>query len=243
MMVVWVIASGHLARLGELRRRSLLFRGVLEASIATAFVTALGALPLADITAILLMAPLLITALSMIVFGEQVGWRRWSAVVVGFIGMLMVVRPGGATLPLVPLLLALASVVGVALRDLMTRKMPADIPTVLATTTSTLGTLVGGLILVGLGGEWRPISPTIALSLAAAAGFVVVGNYAIVEACREAELAVVSPFRYTVIVWAVILGFLVFGEWPVPLAMGGIALIVGSGIYTLHRERIRRRAA
>jgi len=199
-------------------------------------------MPLAEITAILMLAPLLITALSMIFFGEKVGWRRWSAVVVGFLGMLLVVRPGDGTFPLFALGLAFASVLGVAARDITTRRMPLDVPTAIIALMSIVGTTLAGVVLSLSGQAWRPVTPELALIVGAAALFVAIGNYAIVSACRDAELSVVSPFRYVVIIWAVLLGILVFGDWPRPLALAGIALIGASGLYTLHRERIRQRS-
>lgn len=241
LLAIWIAAARQAGRLGAIGRRSLIGRGVLEAAIAAAFITALGMMPLADITAILMMAPLLITALSMIVFGEKVGWRRWSAVAVGFAGMLFVIRPGGNDIAPLALGLALASVIGVAFRDLMTRRVPADIPSVIIAVTSTLGAFAVGLALSAFGTPWRPITPQLAGLSAAAAAFVLLGNYAIIEACRDVELSVVSPFRYVVIVWAVILGYAVFGQIPTGLSVFGIALIAASGLYTLHRERIRHR--
>ncbi|MCZ8182019.1 MAG: DMT family transporter [Beijerinckiaceae bacterium] len=241
LLMIWLRASGMMRRLGDAAHPKLLARGGIEATIAMSFITALGVMPLADITAILMAAPLIITALSMVLFGEQIGWRRWSAVVVGFGGMLLVVRPGGTGIPLLALVLAIYSVIGVGLRDLLTRRIPMDIPSVVIALTSTLGTLLGGLVLVIATGIWRPFGMTELLYTAGAATFVILGNLAMIEACRDVELSVVSPFRYVVIVWAVLLGIFVFGEWPAPIALLGIALIGASGLYTLHRERVRHR--
>lgn len=242
IMAIWLRQAGTLGKLGMVLRPALVGRGILEAAIAAAFITALGFMPLAEITAILMLAPLLITALSMIFFGEKVGWRRWSAVVVGFLGMLLVVRPGEGTFPLFALILAFASVLGVAARDITTRRLPLDVPTTLIALMSIIGTTLAGILLSLSGEGWRPITPQLILIISAAALFVALGNYAIVAACRDAELSVVSPFRYVVIIWAVLLGILVFGDWPSPLALSGIALIGASGLYTLHRERVRQKA-
>jgi drug/metabolite transporter (DMT)-like permease len=242
LMAVWLQISGAKRQLGLVLRPVLLQRGLLEASIAAAFITALGAMPIADITAILMLAPLIITALSMILFGEKIGWRRWSAVFVGFFGMLLVVRPGGNTVAPLTLLLALASVVGVGLRDIQTRQIAPEIPSVIIAITSVFGTTLAGLALSAFGAAWAPITPYLFGLMAAAAFFVMFGNYAIIEACRDVELSVVSPFRYVVIIWAMLMGILVFGDWPTPLALAGISLIGASGLYTLHRERIRQKA-
>ncbi len=242
MLAIWAQASGLTRRLGVIAHPKLLLRGGMEATIAMSFITALGVMPLADITAILMAAPLIITALSMVLLRERIGWRRWSAVVVGFGGMLLVVRPGGTEIPLMALALAIYSVIGVGLRDLLTRQIPMDIPSVIVAMTSTIGTLLGGGVLVLTTGIWRPLGQAELLYTAGAAGFVILGNLAMIEACRDVELSVVSPFRYVVIVWAVALGIVVFGDWPQPVALLGIALIGASGLYTLHRERIRHRA-
>lgn len=240
LLAFWLSLGRFWDRVGMIRHRTLILRGALEAGIAAAFITALGMMPLADITAILMLAPLIITALSMVLFGEKVGWRRWSAVVVGFCGMLLVVQPGGA-IPFSALVLALLSVIGVAFRDIVTRRIPAEIPSVIVAITSTLGTLVGGTLISGTGAGWQPATPYLVLLMASAAAFVMLGNYAMIEACRDVELSVVSPFRYAVMLWAVLLGIVVFGDWPTPIALAGIALIGASGLYTLHRERIRRK--
>lgn len=241
LLTIWLRASGMMQRLGDVAHPMLVARGGIEATIAMSFITALGVMPLADITAILMAAPLIITALSMVLFRERIGWRRWSAVVVGFGGMLLVVRPGGTDIPFVALALAIFSVIGVGLRDLLTRRIPMDIPSVVIAVTSTIGTLLGGLVLVITTGIWRPLGPSELLYTAGAATFVILGNLAMIEACRDVELSVVSPFRYVVILWAVLLGIFVFGEWPAPVALLGIALIGASGLYTLHRERVRHR--
>lgn len=242
MLFTWLRVSGGWSRIGQMTRPLLVLRGGIEATIAVTFITAIGLMSIADITAILMLAPLIITALSMIFFGEKVGWRRWSAVLVGFLGMMLVIRPGGNAMPPFALALALASVIGVGFRDILTGRIPGDIPSVVIALTSTIGTMAGGAVLLASGNAWRPLSGEVIALLAGAAGFVVLGNYAMIEASRDVELSVVSPFRYTVIAWAVLMGIVVFGEWPAPVAMLGIALISGSGLYTLHRERVRRKS-
>ena len=239
-LLVWLKLSGIADRLGTMFHRTLVLRGAIEGMIATSFITAISEIPLADITAILMLAPLIITALSMVIFGEKIGWRRWSAVVVGFCGMLLVVRPGGS-IPLFSLGLALLAVIGVGFRDIVTRRIPPEIPSVVVAITSTLGTFLGGALVSAGGMGWQPATPHLLMLTGSAAAFVVLGNYAMIEACRDVELSVVSPFRYAVMLWAILLGIVVFGEWPTPIAIAGLVLIGASGLYTLHRERIRQR--
>jgi drug/metabolite transporter (DMT)-like permease len=240
LLAVWLRVARQGGTMRMLFHPTLVLRGALEGGIAACFIGAIGAMPLADITAILMLAPLIITALSTLIFGEKVGWRRWSAVIVGFCGMLLVVQPGGAV-PLMPVVLAVISVLGVGFRDLLTRRIPAGIPSVMVAITSSAGTLVAGVALSATGPAWHAASPHLIWLAGGAAGFVVLGNYAMIEACREAELSVIAPFRYVVLAFAVLLGILVFDAWPTPIAVLGLALIGASGLYTLHRERVRRR--
>jgi drug/metabolite transporter (DMT)-like permease len=155
--------------------------------------------------------------------------------------MLLVVQPGGNATPFWPAMMAVASAVCVALRDSATRLMPPRVTAMVATLATTLATTVTGLILALATGSWKPIGFAAVWPLATAAIFVLIANVAMIEAHRDADLSVVSPFRFSVIVWAVLLGIIVFGEWPTPLALAGIVLIAGSGLYTLHREQARRR--
>jgi drug/metabolite transporter (DMT)-like permease len=239
-IALWLSITKGWVPIPRAGRGKVLARAGLETIIAIAFITALGMMALADITAVLMLAPLLITAISRIFFGEIIGWRRWSAVWVGFFGMLLVVQPGWK-LSSLGLALAFASVLGVAWRDLLTRTIPQGFPGGVITLTTTLGTLTGGVLLSLFGMPWRPFTLEIVLILAGAAVLVAVGNHAIIIACRDVELSVVSPFRYSVILWALLFGALLFGDLPNMLAFAGIGLIVASGLYTLHRERIRQR--
>jgi drug/metabolite transporter (DMT)-like permease len=227
-----------------LKKPIVALRCAIEGFVAYTFITALAHMPIADITAILLLSPLLITMAAAVLFGEKVRWRRWMAVIVGFIGMLLVVRPGGSDIGW-PALLALASTFGVAARDLLTRRLPAEVPsTVVAFGTTLATTLTGGFIWLlqpkvffaeaSFSGTSFAAAPLLACALAAV--LVALGNLAIILAFRDVETSLVSPYRYTVIVWAVLSGYLVFGNVPTLLSWMGISLIVASGLYTLYRE-------
>lgn len=221
----------------------LLLRGGLEGMIAILFVSAIGGMALADITAVLLVTPLIITLFAVLFLGEKVGWRRWSAIALGFVGVLLVLQPGGNAVPFWAGAMAIGSAVLVPVRDILTRQIPAHISSLSITITTTLGTTVAGLAHMLATSGWLAPSGFAMLSIAAAAVFVLIGNYAVIEAHREADLSVVSPFRFSTIVMALGLGILVFGEWPTVMGLIGAGLIVGSGIYSAHRERVRRREA
>ncbi|MEI8147384.1 MAG: DMT family transporter, partial [Alphaproteobacteria bacterium] len=238
IVLCWVWASGYQRDLPRALTPLVLVRGVLEGVVAFLFITALAFIPIADITAIFLVAPLLITAASALM-GEAVGWRRWLAVFVGFVGMLMVVKPGGVGFGW-PVLLAVASTIFVAARDLLTRRIDASVPTLVITVVTCVSvTLVGAL--GGIGQGFVVPDGRATFYLFAASTFLVIGNYAMIQAFRGVDIAVVSPFRYSIMIWSILAGIIVWGEWPDAIALGGIALIVGSGLYTLHRERIRQR--
>jgi drug/metabolite transporter (DMT)-like permease len=221
--------------------RLSLLRSVTESVVAALYISALSAMALADITAILMLTPLILTALSVFFLREKVGWRRWSAVIIGFIGILLVIRPGGQVAPIWAVAMAFGSAVLVAVRDVMTRRMPTTVPSLMLTLATTLGTMVGGAAMLIAGQSWQPLGAPVLMVLAGAAFLVLIGNFAIIEAFRDADISAVSPFRYSVILWAGIFGFALFGEVPTALSLVGLALVIASGLYTVHRERVRQR--
>lgn len=203
------------------------------------FLTALLNMPLANVTAVLQMLPLTVTLGAALFFGEQVGWRRMLAIGLGFCGMLLIVRPGpdGFTLHAI---YAMAAVVCVTARDLVTRRMSSHVPSL----TVTLATALS-VTLLGMAGsltvEWVPLTTELALGLLAASLLVLGGYLFSVMVMRIGEVGFVAPFRYSSLIWALVLGWLVFGDWPDPLTMAGVALVVATGLFTLFRERASRR--
>ena len=217
-------------------------RAALEAATAFLFITALAFLPLANITAILQTTPIIMTVLAVALGIERVGWRRWAAIVVGFAGVLLIVRPGAQGFD-VYALVALASALLVALRDLVTRRIRAEIPSSVVTLSTVIGVALAGVVVNLASGEpLRPFLTPQVLPLLGAALLVTLGNLTVIMAFRLAEVSVVSPFRYSNVVLSILLGFLIFGELPDLFACAGIALIAGSGIYAIHREQVRQRA-
>jgi len=236
-----VAATGEIRRLRKLASPFAFLRASLEAVVAFLFISSLSHLPLAILTAIVQSTPLIMT-LAMVTFGlERVRWRRWSAIVVGFIGVLVIVRPGPQGLNIYALV-----AVGVALlvagRDLATRFVPADVPSAVVALASTASVGLAG-VLAGFGEAWPPLAERELAYVLGAAVLVTLGNLANIVAFRDTDVSVVSPFRYSVILWAILSGFVVFGELPDPTAFLGIALIVASGVYTIHREQLRQREA
>ena len=211
-----------------------------EMGATVLFLAAISRLPLANASAIIQSLPLAITLGAAVLFREPVGWRRWSAIVAGFIGVLVIVRPGAESFNQFSLL-ALGSVAFCVLRDLSTKRIPAEIPTLFVTFMTTAAvTLTGALLVVPLGG-WTAPSMSAVWLLTASAVLVLIGYQCVILALRIGDLSAVAPFRYTQLLWAMLLGYLVFGDVPDAAMLIGASLIVLSGLYTIYRETQRRR--
>ncbi|WP_425101642.1 DMT family transporter [Tropicibacter sp. S64] len=226
-----------------LRDRALIaLRVIAEIAAAVFFFIALFNMPIANVSALMQMLPLTITLGSAVAFREPVGWRRWTAIGVGFAGMLLIVRPGTEGFNVYSLM-ALASVASVTVRDLATRRVSANVPSLAMTFATGVGVL-GFAMLWSLWQDWVPITGQNA-GLLALASVCIVGGYSFsIMAMRVGEVGFVAPFRYTSLVLALILGYVIFGELPKPVALFGAAVIVGTGFYTLWREtRLRKRQA
>lgn len=213
----------------------IVWRAFGEIAATFCFLTALFNMPLANATAILQSLPLAVTLAASLFLGVKVGWQRYLAIFIGFCGVMIIIRPGGEGFNSYSLW-ALAAVGFVTLRDLLATRLPASTPsTYVAMFTSVGVTLVAGIVAAMQ--EWRPVSVETTLQLSAAAGFLLVGYVAAVTAMRFGEIAFVSPFRYSGLIWALILGILVFGDFPDGWTMLGISIVVSTGIFTFYRER------
>jgi drug/metabolite transporter (DMT)-like permease len=232
-----IIFNGQIRALEGLLRPVVALRAGAEALIVTLFISAVAQLALGNITAISQSSPLIMAAIAAIVLKESVGGRCWSAILAGFIGVLLIVRPtltGVDQASLMGLTVALL----VAARDLMTRKIASTVPSlVIAFATTVTAVLVGAAWSILQ--PWLPPSPATLALLTIGAIAVSLGNYWVILAFRTADVSIVSPFRYAIVAFALASGFLVFGDRPDPLAWSGITLIIGSGFYTYHRERLR----
>lgn len=208
-----------------------------EASGTVTFFIALSHLPIANVSAVQQALPLAVTMGAALFFGEHVGPRRWFAIAAGLIGVLTIVRPGFAGFSTYSLLV-LVCVALCAMRDLATRKVPAAIPTLLISAVTSLAvTCVGALMVEPLGG-WTPITVGEILYLVVGAVLLLIGYQFIIMAMRMGDISFIAPFRYTSLLWAIVLGVVIFGDYPdMPMIVGAL-IIVGSGLYTLYRERV-----
>ncbi|WP_279483501.1 DMT family transporter [Aureimonas sp. SK2] len=226
---------------GVLREPSVLVRAFADICTTLSYLNALQHLPLANTSAIFQALPLTITLGAFLFLGEKIGWRRWAAVAVGFVGVLIILAPGAEGFNLYGLWV-LASVVFAAMRDLATRKMPPGLSSPqIALVTSVAVTLTGFTFLPVVG--WQPISGSVWVVLVCASVTLACGYALIVAAVRTGEMSVVAPFRYTILLFSILLGIVAFGERPTMRETFGSLIVVGSGLYTLHRETRKRPAA
>lgn len=217
----------------------LALRVLAEVTATFTYIYALGQLPLANAGAILQFLPLAVTLGAAIFLGEPVGWRRWGAIIAGFVGVLLIIKPGPDGFSLASLL-ALACVFAAAARDIATKRLPQGIPTVYVTLLTSFAVTAGaGLFITPLGGWQTPLLLDVGI-LALAAICLMVGYLALITAMRTGEISFIAPFRYTYMIWALALSFTVFGDLPDMFMIIGCAIVVASGIYTFYRENRRR---
>ena len=226
-------------------RRDRLLIGVrclAEIGAAYFFITALFHMPLANVSAILQSLPLAVTLGAALFLGEPVGWRRFMAIAVGFAGVMLIVRPGGSDFTLHSLY-AVGAVFCVTVRDLAARRLSYEVSSI----TVAFAAAVAVLMFTGIGAvftEWKPMTSTHWVWLAASTIFILGGYLFSVMAMRVGEIGAVAPFRYSSLVVALILGLVVFGDWPDNLTLTGAAIVVSMGLFTLWREtRMRRPTA
>lgn len=235
---------GALARSGSMLQPMVAIRVIGEAGATVSFLVALAHLPIANVSAVLQALPLAVTMGAALVFNEGVGWRRWLAIAVGFAGVLIIVRPGFEGFSVYSLL-ALTAVACCAVRDLATKRIPQAIPTLLVSTATALAmTILGAALLPAMGG-WTPMTGESTALLALAAVLVLIGYQFIIMAMRVGDISFIAPFRYTALLWSILLGLTIFGDIPdLPMIIGA-TVIIGSGLYALYRERIvgRRKTA
>ena len=214
-------------------------RGVLMVVSTFLFVTGLSLLPIADAIAITFAGPIFATALAALLLKEPVGWRRWTAVGVGFAGVLIMVRPAPDVVQWAALVPLAAAFIG-AFRDIITRTMSAGGESTLATLVVSTGIVSLGRLLT-LPWGWEPVTLEHWGLFAASAVLVAIAQACMIESFRWGEVGLVGPFKYVSLVWAVLAGLIIWGDIPSVLTILGSAIVIGSGLYIWWREtRVRR---
>lgn len=213
----------------------ILLRSLADVAATVFFLEALLHMPLANLSAILQALPLLITLGAALVYGDRIGWRRMTAILVGLAGVLIIIRPGTEGFDRWSLL-GLASVACVVVRDLSVRPLQGQVPSSLVALGAAVAVTLMGWTGTAFEGWQRPDAWEAARVLGAGL-FLIVGYLTSVSAMRHGDIGLVAPFRYTSLLWAIALGFLVFGNLPDFWTLVGAGIVVGAGLFTLWRER------
>jgi drug/metabolite transporter (DMT)-like permease len=233
---VWKAGGVSALRISKIRGQGL--RAALVVCGTFMFVTGLFYLPIADAIAISFAGPLFVTALAPWLLGERIGWRRWVAVFIGFGGVLIITRPTSEAVQWAAFLPLTASFTG-ALRDILTRRLAFQ-----DSSAATLTITTSAVVLAGAASyffvPWQPVKST-DIGLFALGGVLIgCAHYALIETFRHAEAALVTPFKYSSIIWAAALGYVIWGDIPDVWTVLGVIILVVSGLYILRREVIHR---
>jgi drug/metabolite transporter (DMT)-like permease len=230
--------TGILIEWRTLLRRDMLARTAGEIGTTLFFFSALVRMSFSDAAAIGQIAPLVVTAGAALFLSEPVGWRRWTATLVGFIGVLLIVRPGTSAFNPAAILV-LASVIAVAMRDLATRRIGATIPILLLSTAAAASATVAGIAMAPFE-NWRT-PDVLQLAMLAAAATTVIGGYVFtILATRTGDMSLVAPFRYTSALFGVGIGIFAFGDVVDRMTYIGLIIVIAAGVYTFWREAKRR---
>ncbi len=219
--------------------KAILVRNISEIFAVFLFLSALFRLPVANVTSILQALPLTMTAAAALLLKEPVGWRRWTAASVGLLGVLVIMRPGTVAFSWW-YLAAVVAVVFITARDMSTKFIDRSTPS-LVIALITAGVVMCAGLGAGLIESWVVPSTGAVVRLALAAVFVLLGYYSLIECWRDAEISAVAPFRYTIVLWSMMTGYMFLGEVPQFWTIVGSMIVVGAGMYTFHRERLRKK--
>ena len=221
----------------DLLNKHVIIRTICELLGAVFFVTAIALTPLSSATAILQITPLLVTIGAVIFFREKVGWRRWTAVFIGFMGVLLIVRPGFEGFMPASIFALLGSLF-LAARDLATRAMKVDLPSVTIALYAFIAFGISGILIIPFNSPMIIPTSNQMIYFIGASTFGVIAYYSLVISSRIGEMSVISPFRYSRIVFAMLLAIIILGERPDSLTLIGATIVVASGFYTFIRETV-----
>lgn len=240
LVVLTAAASGALRHWPRMFSPRVFIRGVLDVATTLMFTYALANMRIADATAIINAAPIAATLMAIFFLKERVGVARWTAIIVGFAGVLLVLQPDASGFNIYGLL-AIGAMITVAGREVITRRIAADIPSLIVTLWSALAVAISGTVLSLANDVWQPMEPS-ELGLLAAAALLLFGAYHFgVVALRLGEVSLVGPVRYVIIVWGLVMGFVVWGDIPGLAALSGMVLIAFAGLTVIRREYMHSR--
>lgn len=228
-------ARGHAVFSRDFFLGPVLLRNISEIWGTICYVTALSLIDLSTASAIIQATPLAVTLGAVLLLGEKVHWRRWSAILAGLVGVLIILRPGGNSFD-PALIWAVAGMLGLAMRDLATRMIPKEMPTLRISTYGISMLLPAGLFLITLGQTPQPMSLLNWGQIIGLVAISVAGYWAITAAMRTGDVSVVAPFRYSRILFALLVGVVVFGERPDAWTLVGVSITIAAGLYAFLRE-------
>jgi drug/metabolite transporter (DMT)-like permease len=227
---------GQMRGLALMMDPKILARAASEAVATVLFITALFHIPIANVSAVMQALPLALTLCAAYFLGEKVGWRRLSAILIGMFGVLVIIRPGLAGFSVYSVYVV-GSVAACVVRDLITRRLGGEIPALFISFVTALFVTLTGAAMAPFS-EWQPVTLTHVGLMTGSALFLLMGYYFVVVSMRVGDIGFVSPFRYSVLLFSILGGILVYGEIPDAMTGLGAAIVVATGVYTLYRERI-----
>lgn len=239
IVTIAAVWNGAVYRLRDAFVRAMGWRSLGDVGGAVFFQAALARMPFADLMGILQMTPLSLTAASALFLGEHVGWRRWTAVAIGFAGALLVIKPGTSAFNAWALL-GVLSVLSGTLRDVATRRLDVALSPLLIMMLSQIVVAAGGLVCWAFE-SWKVPNLGELVCLVLASVFSLVGHLCVIFSLRSGEVAAVAPFRYAGIIWAIGLGYVIWSQLPDAVALAGILILTSAGLYTFYREQQLRR--
>ncbi|MCJ8506839.1 DMT family transporter [Rhizobium lemnae] len=240
ILAVMAWSYGILGQFRLMFNKAVILRSGFEIGATITYISALSHIDLSVAATILLSLPLAVTFGAWAFFKEPVGWRRWLAIIVGFVGVIIILKPSPEAF--VPAsLLAVITVFFTAGRDLTTRRINSAIPTLLVSLFAGLTNTVFGAVLIVPMGGWMPVSGHSVLIIVVAACFIIAGYLSIISAMRTGDISFIAPFRYTSLIFSLSLGYYLFQERPDGYMTLGASLIVASGLYAFYREKQRTR--
>jgi len=237
LSVISVIKRIPVLRNDIYSNKLFIIRSFADMMGAVLIMTSISLMPLSTVSSILQALPLFIIFGAVLIFKESVGWRRWSAVSFGFIGVILILKPGLSSFNPSSLIVLLA-VACLALRDLVTRKISKDIHSITVSLYAFILTTVGGIISLPFFGKFIILTITQWFVVLTITLFGCFSYFMLVLATRKGDISVISPFRYSRLIFALVLAILVLNERPDTLTLFGAAIIVASGYYTIWRERV-----
>jgi len=222
-------------------QRAVIMRNIGEVFGTLGILMALALIPLSVASSILQATPLVVTMGAALFLGERVGWRRWTAVLIGFFGVLLIIRPGATDFD-PNALFAVVAVIGLAVRDLATRRLPSRLSSMQISAYAYWALVPPALALMLFQGGWQPVGGAMGSILAVGILLGVGAYYILTHALRIGDLSAIAPFRYSRLVFSLIIAMTFFGERPDTLMLLGAAIIIATGLYALYRERVRKAA-